>query len=85
MHTFACYHLPFEIMCNASDYAIGAVLGQLVDEKPIAIRYVRKSLADAHMHYTMMKKELLAVVYTFKKFIPYIWGVRLSSTQITQC
>ncbi|XP_076926552.1 uncharacterized protein LOC143589764 [Bidens hawaiensis] len=41
------WSLPFEIMCDASDYAVGAVLGQRVDKKPVAIYYASKTLSDA--------------------------------------
>jgi hypothetical protein len=38
------WHLPFEIMCDASDCAIGALLGQSKDKKHYAISYASKSL-----------------------------------------
>ena len=57
------WDLPFEIMCDASNYAVGAVLGQLTEKKPTALWYVSKTLAEAQMNYTSTEKELLAVVY----------------------
>jgi hypothetical protein len=68
------WSLPFEIMCDASDYAIGAVLGQRVDKKPVAIYYASKTLSDAQPNYTTTAKELLAVVYALDKLRSYIWG-----------
>ena len=56
------WDLPFEIMCDASDFAVGAVLGQRIDKKPTAICYASKTLADAQLNYTITKKELLVVV-----------------------
>ena len=47
------WDLPFEIMCDASDFAVGAVLGQRIDKKPIAIYYASKTLANAQLNYTM--------------------------------
>ncbi|XP_035837089.1 uncharacterized protein LOC118485000 [Helianthus annuus] len=71
------WSLPFEIMCDASDYAVGAVLGQRVDKKPVAIYYASKTLSDAQLNYTTTEKELLAVVYALDKFRAYIWGTKV--------
>ena len=38
------WNLPFEIMCGASDYALGDVLGQRVDKKLNVIQYASKTL-----------------------------------------
>ncbi|CAN6441210.1 unnamed protein product [Victoria cruziana] len=71
------WNLPFEIMCDASDFAIGAILGQRVEKKPVVIYYASKTLVDAQMHYTTTEKELLAVVFALEKFRPYILGSRV--------
>ena len=68
------WSLPFEIMCDASDYAVGAVLGQRVNKKPVAIYYASKTLSDAQLNYTTTEKELVAVVFALDKFRSYIWG-----------
>ncbi|GKC46180.1 reverse transcriptase domain-containing protein [Tanacetum coccineum] len=52
---------PFELMCDASDFAVGAVLGQRIDGKFKPIYYASKTLNDAQAHYTTTEKELLAV------------------------
>ena len=65
------WDLPFEIMCDTSDYAMGAVLGQRLDKKPTTICYASK------INYTTTKKELLAVVYALEKFWPYILGSKI--------
>ena len=59
------WDLPFEIMCDASNFVVGAVLGQRIDKKPTAICYASKTLADAQLNYTTTEKELLAVVFAF--------------------
>ncbi|GJZ29724.1 DNA-directed DNA polymerase [Tanacetum coccineum] len=59
-------------MCNASDFAVGAVLGQRIDGKFKPIYYASKTLNNAQEHYTTNKKELLAVVFSFDKFRPYL-------------
>ena len=69
--------LPFEIMCDASDYAVGAVLGQRLDKKPTAICYSSKTIVEAQINYTTTEKELLAVVYAVEKFRPYILGNKI--------
>ncbi|GJU50061.1 reverse transcriptase domain-containing protein [Tanacetum coccineum] len=66
------WDLPFEIMCDASDYAVGAVLGQRKTKHFQPIHCASKTMTDAQSHDTTMEKELLAVVYAFKKFRPYL-------------
>ncbi|WJZ87574.1 hypothetical protein VitviT2T_006944 [Vitis vinifera] len=55
-------------MCDASDFAIGAVLGQRKDGKPYVIYYASKTLNEAQRNYTTTEKELLAVVFPLDKF-----------------
>ncbi|GJU71797.1 reverse transcriptase domain-containing protein [Tanacetum coccineum] len=64
--------LPFEIMCDASDFAVGAVLGQRKTKHFQPIHYASKTMTEAQAHYTTTEKELLAVVYAFEKFRPYL-------------
>ena len=71
------WNLPFEIMCDASDFAIGAVLGQRKDKKLHAIYYASRTLDEAQRNYAITEKELLAVVYAFKKFRQYLIGTRV--------
>jgi hypothetical protein len=65
------WSLLFEIMCDASDYAVGAVLGQRKDKKSYVIYYASKTLNNAQMNYTIIEKELLAVVFACEKFRSY--------------
>ena len=62
------WELPFTLMCDASDYAIGAVLGQRKGKIFHVIYYASKVLNDAQLNYATTEKELLAVVYAFDKF-----------------
>nr|GEU73861.1 DNA-directed DNA polymerase [Tanacetum cinerariifolium] len=66
------WDLPFELMCDASDFAIGAVLGQRHEEHFKPIHYASKTMTDAESNYTMTEKEMLAVLYAFKKFQSYL-------------
>jgi hypothetical protein len=59
-------------MCDASDYAIGAVLGQRKNKYFQPIHYASKTMNDAQHHYTTTEKEMLAVVYAFEKFRSYL-------------
>ncbi|GKF64830.1 reverse transcriptase domain-containing protein, partial [Tanacetum coccineum] len=66
------WDLPFEIICDASDFAIGAVLGKHKTKHFQLIHYASKTMTDAQAHYTTMEKEILAVVYAFEKFWQYL-------------
>ncbi|GKF10670.1 reverse transcriptase domain-containing protein, partial [Tanacetum coccineum] len=66
------WNLPFELMCDASDFTIGAVLGQRKMTHFQPIHYANKTMTEAQIHYTTTEKEMLAVVYAFEKFRPCI-------------
>jgi hypothetical protein len=70
-------HLPFEIMCDACDYAVGAVLSQSKDKKHYAISYTRKTLTGPQLNYATLEKELLTVVFAIKKFRSYLLGTKV--------
>nr|GEY98953.1 reverse transcriptase domain-containing protein [Tanacetum cinerariifolium] len=66
------WYQPFELMCDASDYTVGAVLGQRVEKHFRPIHYASKTMNQAETNYTTTKKEMLAVVYAFEKFRSYL-------------
>jgi hypothetical protein len=59
-------------MCDASDYAVGAVLGQRKEARVHAVYYASKTINGAQLNYATTEKELLAVIFTFEKFRSYI-------------
>nr|GFA79998.1 reverse transcriptase domain-containing protein [Tanacetum cinerariifolium] len=63
---------PFELMCDASDYAVGAVLGQRIEKHFRPIHYASKTMNQAEANYTTTEKKMLAVVYAFEKFRSYL-------------
>nr|GFB26141.1 retrovirus-related Pol polyprotein from transposon 17.6 [Tanacetum cinerariifolium] len=66
------WDLPFKLMCDASDFAIGAVLGQRHEKHFKPIHYANKTMNDAETNYTIAEKEILAVVYAFEEFRSYL-------------
>ena len=64
-------------MCDASDYAIGIVLGQRVAKLSHVICYTSKTLNDTQLNYSITEKELLAVIFTLDKFRPYLIGSKI--------
>jgi hypothetical protein len=71
------WHLPFEIMCDASDYAVRAMLIQSMDKKQYAISYASKTLIGPQLNYTTMEKELLAMAFAIEKFRSYLVGAKI--------
>ena len=68
------WNSEFEIICDASDYAMGAVLGQKADKMFRAIYYANKTFNEAQENYSTTEKEMLAMVFACEKFRPYILG-----------
>ena len=64
----------FEIMCDASDFAMGAVLGQRKEKIFRAIYYASRTFNEAQENYSTPEREMLAIVFACEKFRPYILG-----------
>ncbi|CAN6707349.1 unnamed protein product [Malus baccata var. baccata] len=71
------WSIPFELMCDASDYALGAVLGQRKNKHSHVIYYASRTLNDAQLNYNTTEKELLAVVFALDKFRSYLIGTKV--------
>ena len=69
---------PFEIMCDASDYSVGAMLAQRWDKIFRAFYYSNRTLNDAQLNYTTTEKDMLAVVFACDKFRSYIIGSKIT-------
>jgi len=67
----------FELMCDASDYAVGAVLGQRKGRMFRTIYYASKVLNDAQINYSTTEKELFAIVFALEKFRSYLVGSKI--------
>ena len=68
------WNKDFEIMCDASDNAMGAVLGQRIDKPFRAIYYASKTFNEAQENYLTKEKNMLAMVFSCENFRPYILG-----------
>nr|GEX79230.1 reverse transcriptase domain-containing protein [Tanacetum cinerariifolium] len=66
------WDLPFELICDASDFAICVVLGKRQEKHFRTIHYASKTMTEAESNYTLTEKETLAVVYAFEKFLSYL-------------
>ncbi|GJT05738.1 reverse transcriptase domain-containing protein [Tanacetum coccineum] len=66
------WNLLFELMCDASDFDVGAVLGQKDGKNFHPIYFTSKTLNTAQQKYTVTEKELMAVVFAFEKFLSYL-------------
>ena len=71
------WSLPFELICDASDYVVGAVLGQKVDRIPHVIYYGSMTLNNAQLNYSTTEKEMLAVVFALEKFRSYLISCKI--------
>jgi len=71
------WNLNFELMCGASDYAVGAVLGQRKNKIFHNIHYACKVLNEAQINHATTEKELLAIVYALEKFRSYLIGSKI--------
>ena len=71
------WNVPFEIMYDANDYVVGAVLGQRIGKASHAIYYALRTLNDAQRIYSTTEKEFLAIVFALEKFRSYLLGTKV--------
>lgn len=65
-------------MCDASDYALDAILGQRIGNFLHAIYYASRTLNDAQLNYSTTEKELLAVIFALEKICSYLIGTKVT-------
>ncbi|GJT48898.1 reverse transcriptase domain-containing protein [Tanacetum coccineum] len=66
------WDLPFELMCDASDYAIGAVLGQRHEKHFRPIHYASKTMTEAESNYTTTEKKMYSRGVCIRKIPVFI-------------
>ncbi|XP_049375645.1 uncharacterized protein LOC125840720 [Solanum verrucosum] len=66
------WELPFELMCDASDVAVGVMFGQRKNKVFHSIYYASKTLDSTQVNYTVTENEMLALVFAFDKFRSYL-------------
>ncbi|RDX91639.1 Retrovirus-related Pol polyprotein, partial [Mucuna pruriens] len=66
-------------MCDASNSALGATLGQRagVGQPVYVIAYASRTMDSAQQNYTTTKKEFLAIVFALDKFHSYLFGSKI--------
>jgi len=69
---------PFNLTCDASNYAIGCVLSQGPIGKDLPIAYASRTLNKAEINYNVTEKELSSIVWGIKVFRPYLFGQKFN-------
>ena len=68
------FTLPFIVYSDASDTAIGGLLGQMQHGKEVVISYWSRQLTKAERNYSTIEREAPAAVSIIKEFYPYLYG-----------
>jgi hypothetical protein len=71
---FPDFKLPFVIQCDASNVALGAVIGQMTSNRFRPVMYGSRHLTAAETRYSATERDLLVIVWAAKRFNPYIYG-----------
>ncbi|RDX86967.1 Retrovirus-related Pol polyprotein from transposon 17.6, partial [Mucuna pruriens] len=71
------WELPFELICDASNSMLGAILGQQLGKQSHVIAYASRTMDAAQVNYTSIEKEFLAIVFALDKFRSYLLGSKI--------
>ena len=73
---FPDFERPFNVTTDASNFAIGAILSQGDYPNDLPVSYASRCLNSAEINYSVIEKELLAIVWAIRHFRPYLYGRR---------
>jgi hypothetical protein len=65
---------PYRLEVNASDYAIGGILSQKIDNKWHPVAYMSKALSETERNYEIYDKEMLAIMLALEEWRQYLMG-----------
>ena len=68
------FSLPFIIQADASNYAIGSCLVQMLDGEEHPIAYASAKLTDVQTRWSAIEREGYAVIHALKKFDSFVYG-----------
>ena len=71
------YTKPMEIHPDASNYGIGAVLLQRINQVETPLAFTCRTLKNSERNYTITEKECRAVVWALQKLQYIIWGCKI--------
>lgn len=66
--------LPTILQCDASSHGLGCVI--LQNNQPVG--FASRSLTETEKSYPQIEKELLAILFSCKRFHNYIWGSKIT-------
>ena len=73
LHT-PCYDKGFVIQTDASDFAVGACLLQMCDERECPIMFASSTLSPTQARWSIVEREAYAIIFALKKFDSIIFG-----------
>lgn len=72
------YSKPFVLTTDASNYALGAVLSQINENKDQPVAFASRTLNKHEVNYSTTEKEALAIIWAIEKFKPYLYGQKFT-------
>lgn len=77
------FSVPFSVQCDASQYGAGCVLTQVQNDVEKVIAFASRTFSNLERNYTVLERELLAILFAFEKFRCYVEACPHKVTVIT--